>query len=618
MEGRDGAPQGIRPEAVLHSTTAGLVVVDRSGRLVFVNDAAAAIAGVSREELVGQPFDHSVWNARHRSGRRLRRDESPIDRALAGEAEATGELVVDTPNGGTVVMLASARPVLDDRGVVDAVVATIQDVTEAVGREMRLRTEQARLAAVFEHASDAVVLVDDRRRHVAANPATAAMLGYSRSELLRLSMDDVVAPPVDPGTVFEEFLARGTDRRELELRRADGTLITVEAVAVANVEPGVHLSIWRDLSETRRMLRRVELMQQRLATVVAGSSIGLLLVEPTGTIVLANPAARSILRAPDAEGRHLVDVLVTQLPDLPDGLVSSGGTTGGEVLLPTHDGRWLTFRVSTLDTAGERLVHVEDATSSVAGEQALRAALAREHQAMEDLVEVDRMKDAFMSAVSHELRTPLTTIRGLAETVQRHGDRLDPEQRADFLDRLLHHTDRLEGLLSDLLSIDRLRRGVGMVDVGPAHLRSLLEATVAGLDADGHHLSVDAPDDVVWVDRAKVERMVENLVVNAVRHTPRGSRVEIRARSTDGHVVIEVEDDGAGIPAEVRDSVFEMFAKGTTGRARAEGTGVGLALVREFATLMGGTAMLCEGRLGGTLLRLVLPDDPRDRLAPAE
>ena len=123
---------------------------------------------------------------------------------------------------------------------------------------------------------------------------------------------------------------------------------------------------------------------------------------------------------------------------------------------------------------------------------------------------------------------------------------------------------------------------------------------------------MDAADTIVLVDRAKVERMVENLVVNAVRHTPRGSRVEVRCACTPDHLVIEVEDDGAGIPAQLRDTVFDMFAKGDSGRARAEGTGVGLALVREFAQLMNGSVELDQGELGGTLVRLAIPQAPPD------
>ena len=484
---------------------------------------------------------------------------------------------------------------------------SIHDVIAAVSRETRAETSQARLTAVFEHASDAIVLADDEGRYIAANPAAAAMLGHTRDELLGMSVTDVVARPVDE-ELYGRFRQVGSDRQELELLRADGELVTVEAVAVANVEPGVHLCIWRDLSETRRMLREVERMRARLATVVGGSQVGLLLVDPGDRVVLANPAARTILRTPDAEGRDLLDVLATLVPDVPDALVAGRRTAGQESLSRTVDDRWLRFHLDAVAGSGEWLVHVEDATSTITAEQALRDALRREQEAMEELVEVDRMKDTFMSAVSHELRTPLTAIRGLAETVQLHGDRLRPEQRSAFLDRLLHHSDRLESLLSDLLSLDRLRRGAGVLDVGRTDLRELLASTVANVDAEEHDITVSAPAQEVWVDRAKVERMVENLVTNAVRHTARGTRVEVRGVCAAGHTVIEVEDDGPGIPADLRDAVFDMFAKGSTGRARAEGTGVGLALVREFAELMGGTAELECGALSGALMRVTIPD----------
>jgi PAS domain S-box-containing protein len=249
-----------------------------------------------------------------------------------------------------------------------------------------------------------------------------------------------------------------------------------------------------------------------------------------------------------------------------------------------------------------------DLTATQQAAARLAQALERERVAAEHLRAVDEMKTTFLQAVSHDLRTPLTTVLGIALTLEQRAGGLPPEEVADLLGRLSASARKLDGLLADLLDLDRLARGTltprrQPVDVGALTRRVVEEVGVAG----EHPLVVDAPALQLAVDAPKVERMVENLVVNAGRHTAAGTTIWIHVQSHDGGVLLVVEDEGPGVPAELREQIFQPFRKGRNIADHAPGSGIGLALVARFAELHGGRAWVQDRPGGGASFQVFLP-----------
>jgi PAS domain S-box-containing protein len=229
-------------------------------------------------------------------------------------------------------------------------------------------------------------------------------------------------------------------------------------------------------------------------------------------------------------------------------------------------------------------------------------------RALEELRRADEIKDAFLTAVSHDLRTPLSTILGNAITLE-HGDELGitADDRAELLHALASKARRLTDLITDLLDMDRLSRGAIEPRFAPDEVGSVVARLVRDTDALGERrVEVDVWPVVAVVDRAMVERIVENLLVNAAKHTPTDATVWIRVRPLGAGVQLIVEDDGPGVPEAIRDTLFRPFERGPSASPHAPGVGLGLSLVSRFAELHGGRAWVEERPGGGASFRVVL------------
>ncbi len=258
-----------------------------------------------------------------------------------------------------------------------------------------------------------------------------------------------------------------------------------------------------------------------------------------------------------------------------------------------------------------------DITERKRAEEALRLsertyqeAFEREREAAERLRALDEMKNTFLEAVSHDLRTPLTSILGSAITLEQGADALSREDAQDLIHRIAVNARKLERLLADLLDLDRLQRGILAPQRRPTDLADLIRRAVADPDVlGGRPVELDLPDRLLaHLDTAKVERIVENLLANAARHTPPEARVWISARREGRGILLVVEDEGPGVPAELREAVFEPFRQVPGPSTHDPGVGIGLALVARFAELHGGRAWVEERPGGGASFRVYLPE----------
>jgi PAS domain S-box-containing protein len=356
-----------------------------------------------------------------------------------------------------------------------------------------------------------------------------------------------------------------------------------------------------------------------------------LVLDPYGRVIDANPAAGRLvgLEVPAMVGQAAVRLL----PALGDRAIGQGTasefTQAGRTydlaiaLLPGRPGRrggqLLVARDITERRQAQQVQHAALDQERVASER-LANALAREQAATEHLRGLDELKSGFLQAVSHDLRTPLASILGIAVTLEQSRWALPSSEVDDLLGRLTANARRLDRILSGLLDLDRLARGIveprrERIDLGEL-VATVVDQAHEDLVGD-HPVFVDLASVEIAIDSAKVERIIENLLVNASRHTPPGTPIWVRVGASDAGALLTVADAGPGVPPEQRERIFLPFQRGAGEAGHAPGSGVGLALVAQFAGLHGGRAWVEPRAGGGACFQVLLPDSP-DAAPPVE
>jgi signal transduction histidine kinase len=259
--------------------------------------------------------------------------------------------------------------------------------------------------------------------------------------------------------------------------------------------------------------------------------------------------------------------------------------------------------------AVERGLLFEAERGARAEAEAVQRLLAEQN---ERLRELDKLKDEFVSLVSHELRTPLTSIRGYIELLL---EDLDPSEsdRRRYLEIIERNSHRLLDLVSDLLFLAQVEAGKLAIERAPLNLgkvvQECIETSSPAADARGIQLTAHLGHvPTLQGDRARLAQMLDNLVSNALKFTPKGGRVAVRLEADDGTAVLEVKDTGLGIPADEQERLFERFFRSSTATGSAiPGTGLGLTITKAIVERHGGRIEFESTEGVGTTFRVSLP-----------
>jgi two-component system phosphate regulon sensor histidine kinase PhoR len=338
------------------------------------------------------------------------------------------------------------------------------------------------------------------------------------------------------------------------------------------------------LAEAREELASV---QGRADAILAAMQEGIMVLDEDRTIAAVNPALREmLLLGADVVGKKPLEV--ARHAGLAE-LIAARGS--GELDLGGVKPRRLLARASSI-AGGGTLVAFFDVT---------------------ELRRLESVRRDFVANVSHELRTPVTAIRSAAETL-RAALAKEPAAAERFVAIIERNAGRLQELLEDLLDLSRIESRQFQLRLEPVELGPFLAGAVTALRgrAEDRDIRLEtgaaAGTPPARADRRALEQVCANLVDNAIRHCPPGSRVSVRAAARGREVEISVTDDGPGIERRHLDRLFERFYRVDPGRGRDPGgTGLGLSIVKHLVEAMGG-AVTVESEVGkGSTFRVVLP-----------
>ncbi|KQQ43682.1 ATP-binding protein [Nocardioides sp. Leaf307] len=607
-------------QVLLRAEGADLVVVD-------INDAAAAVLGAGRESLLGRDL-----------GGLLVTPQSLPDLVVGlstGRIRSWQSTVGVTGREGARVDVALG--VIDrelDGGLVYS--AQLLDVSREHSARRQLEAAQKLTSATLD-TTDALILVTDLSgRVVRVNAATTRATGYGESELLgRLVGETGLAPDsgdLDALFVWPNRSGAPVVREGEALTRSGERRRIVWSSNVVRDEhgfPAFGVMTGIDVTTERASAGLVShLMRAPIGTALLGLS-------PEGCIEVVNTGAVQLLghQPHEVVGRRFVDLLdreqllartgTTDLRAAFAALVAEAGdgeTRAREWTFVGGDGspRVISVTLSATDpslsTGVGYLCVGRDVTQQRRSQDMLAAALDKERTAVERLRALDEAKTEFVSTVSHELRTPITSIVGFTEMLQ-DGSVVEPlPEQLRLFETIARNGERLIALCNDLLMLSGLDSDDvtwRSEEVDLAACLGLVEDSVQPLLA-GRDLTVtfETPTGPLHVlgDRPQLERVMVNLVSNAMKFTEDGGVVRARLSQEGDEAVLSVTDTGLGIPLDEQEDLFKRFFRSSTAHTEAiQGTGLGLAIVAAIVEAHGGRIRVRSAHLEGATFTVRLP-----------
>jgi two-component system, OmpR family, sensor histidine kinase KdpD len=226
--------------------------------------------------------------------------------------------------------------------------------------------------------------------------------------------------------------------------------------------------------------------------------------------------------------------------------------------------------------------------------------------------ETERLRSALLTSISHDLRTPLSSILGSASSLKNYGATLDDAAKQELLDSVLEEAERLNRFIANLLDMTRLESGaiaprLELVDLGDLVGSALRRASKVLAD---HQIELSLTDNMpmLKLDPVLFEQALFNLLDNAAKYSPPGSKVTVRSGVTNGRAFLSISDNGDGIPQEDVERIFDKFYRVQASDRKRAGTGLGLAISRGFVESMGGTLSAANRTDGqGAVFTVTLP-----------
>ncbi|NGZ74117.1 PAS domain S-box protein [Saccharibacillus alkalitolerans] len=517
------------------------------------------------------------------------------------------------------------------------VIGIMQDVTERVRTEEKLRSSESRYRSLFMNHNAGILSLDMKGRLVDVNPAMESMSGYTKEQLLRLRVG--MLQPKEYAVISRGHFraARSGESRvfETSFYRRDGRLrhVSIAYVPVGSKkdQAGVY-AIITDITERKQYVSQIEALSYQHSLLLNTVSEGIIGFDTAGRVMFTNPAAAAMLGYEGGEtvGRSYAEMMrqaqtqetsyQTGGMELLDALNSGNAHAQSEAVFWRKDGGSFlaSYQVTPILDRGERRGAVL-VFRDVTGEKEII-------RAKESAERADRAKSEFLSIVSHELRTPMNGIIGMTDLLR---DSVMEEEQRQYVEIIHESSHALLKILNEILDISKIEAGRMEIEPQPMGLREMLEGVIQlfmpRAAEKGLALKFLAEENLhrlpatVIADSERLRQVLINLVGNAIKFTEQGSvklAVAVKAFREPNEIWLEfaVSDTGIGIPEDKRHRLFQPFSQlHPILNRKYGGTGLGLSISRKLVELMGGTISVESEEGNGTtfsfLLRFQLPDE---------
>ena len=609
--------------AVLDTVGALVAVFDPAGRIVRFNRACETTSGYDFATLVGR----YAWD------KLIPRQDIPeaidtFERLRSGHFPAAFENQWLNRDGSLRRIAWSATALTDSQGQVAFIIATGIDVTTQRAAEATLRESEARYRQLVEGSLGMVCTHDLRGTLLTINTHGAETIGHTVEQMTGHNLAEFIAP--DRRDALPAYLKKigetGEAQGLLHLSHADGEIRVVayrnKLIVVPGRAPYV-LGFGVDISEQVRAEGRLRTLTRQSDSILASVGDGIFGIDLDGKATFVNAAAMQMLGYKQDE--MLGEVMHNLIHH-----TRADGTPYDSIDSPIRKSltNLATVRVSNeifwrkdgtcfpVEYVARPQIDSQSADSD--GLKPLGVVVA-----FTDTTErraLDRMKDEFISTVSHELRTPLTSLRGALGLLAGGALSNRPEKTQQMLEIAISNSDRLVRLVNDILDLERISSGKAELHSAMCSAEDLLRRAAGVQQARAPRPNIRiffAANGVnVWADPDRILQTLNNLLSNAIKFSEPGSEIHLNACNLDdGEALIEVRDQGRGIPADKLEHIFDRFRQGDASDSRAMGgTGLGLAICRSIINQHGGRIWATSVEGQGTTFHFTLPTRPANNL----
>ena len=599
-----------------------MVVTDETGTFLDVNDAAVTKYGYSRDEFVGS------------SATLIRAPEDFAEATKAFENARRENLALVSlgisrhrKKDGSIVFAEVTSHRLNYQGR-SAIVSAAFDLTERLKAEQAVRESEARLRARIESAMDAIITIDEQQQIVQFNSAAEKMF--------QVSADTVIGQPIiiliperfreKHGDHVRAFGQTGVTNRRMGALgaisglRSNGEEFPIEAsISQFSVGTDKFFSvILRDITERVQAEAEIQRSEELFSTIFQSVPVAISIVSLTDgrtlnvndyVLKLTGYDAAEIVGRTSHEAPYWANSDQWQKVSQP--IRAGQAVSGAEMEWRTQSGQLLTMLGSAIpvDIQGEPclLVLALDITERKQTER-IRLQVYKERELLE-------LKERFISTMSHEFRTPLSVILAGNELLRHYYDRMKPERREEQFNTIEEQVRYATNILDEVLTLSKARAGKMPFDPARMNLVSSSEKLFEKMQTtdSAHHEFVFVADPEIGEidgDEKLLQHILINLLSNAIKYSPEGGEVRFEVRREGDAAVLQISDQGIGIPVEDQQHLFEPFYRASNTHA-INGTGLGLAIVKESVEAHQGT-IRCESVQGqGTTFVIHLPITPQ-------
>jgi len=514
--------------------------------------------------------------------------------------------------------------------IVNGVAVYFQVNTERKLQEIARLESEKKFRSIFENAKSMIGFFDDNARCIEVNPSMIKFTGYSREELLNMSIYEIIYAYSKPDfdKMWDEFIIKGEIESEIRLRNKDSSIIDVIVRFNANILPGIHLVILIDITERKRDVFLLKENEEKFRTLYENMVRGVIYLDKFGYIISSNTSAENILgfnsdemigtsfkhnmwQFSDTAGNP---INYTDLPQI-KALISKEAIENYEIRVfnPKKKG-WVCISINSIlrfkdsDVSPYQVIMIfEDITEKKYNEAAMEKYL-------KELRTLNANKDKFFSIVAHDLKSPFQSILGFSDVLLDEFDNLPKEEIKKYIGYIKSSVKKVYNFIDNLLQWSRLQ--TGRIEFKPAKMNLYLcVVDITNLLRTNYvKKSLDVINNIpknieIFADESMISSVVQNLLTNAIKFSIRGGNIEINCSKIEGYVAFSVKDTGIGMSEAEVSGLFSVGKNYTKdGTEREEGTGLGLLICKEMIDRHKGKIIVESEENKGSKFTVLIPE----------